>query len=170
MSLLQVLKKLLKWPSAEIVRKNLPKKLPTGVQRHKNNPGLYRVFTVKHKNTSAQAATHSQFQHHNTVKVLIGITPTGLITFISEVYGGNTSDRHIAEKEFISKVMPGDAIMVNRGFNIAYLLLARGAKLHISPFTRKNSAGQKTLLDNEKKKKKKTRDIASLRIHVERAI
>ncbi len=35
------------------------------------------------------------------------------------------------------------------------------------PFTRKNSAGQKTLHENEIKM---TRDIASLRIHVERAI
>ncbi len=165
--LFQVFKKLLKWPSAEIVRKNLPKNYPQEYRDTRTILDCTEFFTVKPKNTSAQAATYSQYKHHNTVKVLIGITPTGLITFVSEVYGGNTSDRHIAEKEFISKVMPGDAIMVDRGFNIADLLLARGAKLHMPPFTRKNSAGQKTLLDNEIKR---TRDIASLRIHVERAI
>ncbi len=77
------------------------------------------------------------YQHHNTVKALVGITPTGLITFVSDVYGGNTSDRFITEHDFLHKVEPGDAIMVDRGFNIADLLLPRGAKVHMPPFTRK---------------------------------
>ena len=86
------------------------------------------------------------YKHHNTVKALIGITPTGLITFVSDVYGGNTSDRFITEKEILNKIEPGDAIMVDRSFNIADLLLPRGAKLHMPHFTRKNSDGENNLM------------------------
>lgn len=57
--------------------------------------------------------------------------------------------------------------MVDRGFNIADLLLARGAELYIPPFTRKNSAGEKILNESEIKT---TREIGPIRIHVERAI
>lgn len=58
--------------------------------------------------------------------------------------------------------------MLDRGFNIADLLLAKKAKLHFSPFTReKDGSDCRTLNQSEIVK---TREIASLRIHVERAI
>ncbi|MPC11590.1 hypothetical protein E2C01_004260 [Portunus trituberculatus] len=48
----------------------------------------------------------------------------GLITFVSRMYGSNTSDRYTAEAEFIHKVEPGDAIMgITWGFNIGDLVL-----------------------------------------------
>ncbi len=57
--------------------------------------------------------------------------------------------------------------MVDRGFNIADLLLQCGAKLHIPPFTRKRNYGKsKTLNQSEIPK---INEIAKLRIHVERA-
>ncbi len=58
--------------------------------------------------------------------------------------------------------------MVDRGFNIGDLLLQRGAKLYMPPFTRKGENGKhKTLNQSEIIK---TRNTASLRIHVEQAI
>ncbi len=99
---------------------------------------------------------------------MIGITPRGLITFVSQPYGRNTSDRHIVEKEILDKIEPGDAVMVDGGFNIGDLLLQRGAKLDIHPFTRKSEDGKGSGLNESKILE--TREIASLRIHVERAI
>lgn len=125
-------------------------------------------FLVKPKNCTAQASTYSQYKHHNTVKVLIGITLRGLITFVSNPYGGNTLDRHIAETELIGKLEPGDAVMVDSGFNIGDLVLQRRAKLHMPPFTRNDSTGRRKALNQSEILK--TRKIASLRIHVERAI
>ncbi len=55
---------------------------------------------------------------------------------MSHPCGGNTSDRHIAEIEFIDNIEPGDAVMVDRGFNIGDLLLQCGAKLHMPPLSR----------------------------------
>lgn len=74
---------------------------------------------------------------------MIGISTTGLITFISNPYGGNTCDKHIAEKEIIDKTEPGNALMVDRGFNTGDLLLQLGAKLHMPPFTWKNRRWQR---------------------------
>ncbi len=55
--------------------------------------------------------------------MLIGITPRGLIYFVSNPYGGNTSDKHIAETEHIQKTLePEDAVMVDRGFDIGDLI------------------------------------------------
>lgn len=68
------------------------------------------------------------------MKVLIGISPVGLITFISKPYGGNSSDGFIMEKEILNKIEPGDGVMVDRGFNVSDLLLQRGAKLYMPPF------------------------------------
>ncbi len=84
------------------------------------------IHLVRPQNCSAQASTFSQYKHHNTVKAMIGLSPTGIITFILNLYGGNTSGRHIAEKEIIDKINQSEI--------------------------------------------SKTREIASLRIHVERAI
>lgn len=57
--------------------------------------------------------------------------------------------------------------MVDRGFTVSDLLLQRGAKLYMPPFTRKEEGGKNVLNQDEICK---TREIASLRIHVERAI
>ena len=125
-------------------------------------------FIDKPSNCTAQAMTYSLYKHHNTAKVLVGITPTGIITFISHPYGGNTSDRHIAEAELIDKIEPGDAVMVDRGFNIGDLLLQHSAKLHMPSLTRKKEDGTgRTLSASEIVK---TMEVASLRVHVERAI
>ncbi len=98
----------------------------------------------------------------------MGITPTGVITFISLPYGGNTSDRHKAEVELLHKIEPGDAVMVDRWFNIGDLLLQRTAKLHMPPLTRKKEDGTGRALNAQERVI--TRVVASLRVHVERAI
>ena len=58
--------------------------------------------------------------------------------------------------------------MADRGFTIRDLLTDKRATLNIPPFTHKCSWGKRKRLNvNEIKK---TREIANLRIHVERAI
>ena len=60
-------------------------------------------------------------------------------------------------------IEPGDLVMADKGFDlISYELFIRGCKLNIPPFVR-GGCLSKTEVTN-------TRKIASLRIHVERAI
>ena len=44
----------------------------------------FEIFIEKPKDLTARAQTFSKYKHHNTVKVLIGITPQGSISFVSE--------------------------------------------------------------------------------------
>ena len=57
----------------------------------------------------------------------------------------------------------GDSVLVDKGFDITYDCMVRGAKLLIPPFLCKNT-------QLSKKKVIVTRKIAHLRIHIERAI
>lgn len=102
--LYQVFRKYLVWPSAEQSKKTLPDTYPSKYADTRVILDCIEFFINKPQNCSGQAATYSQYKHHNTVKVLIGISPVGLITFVSKPYGGNSSDRFIMEKEILNKM------------------------------------------------------------------
>ena len=55
----------------------------------------FEVFIELPSNLLARSQTFSNYKHHNTVKVLIGITPQGSICFTSKAWGGRTSDNYI---------------------------------------------------------------------------
>ena len=111
-----------------------------------------------------RAQTFSSYKHHNTVKVLIGITPQGTISFVSKAWGGRTSDKFLTENcGIIGKLQPGDLVLADRGFSIQELLMFKHAQLAIPAFTR-----GKDQLDPVEVEE--TRSIANVRIHVERII
>ena len=99
------------------------------------------------------------------MKVLIGISPRGCISFVSDAWGGRASDRHITlNSSFLERVDPGDQIMADRGFLIREEVMMRRADLVIPPAAK--GAQQMSAGDV----KATTKEIANLRIHVERAI
>ena len=99
-----------------------------------------------------------------TFKVLIGIAADGSIVYVSDTFEGSISDKAIVMKSsFLDLINPGDTVMADRGFKIQHLLNSRKAHLYIPPFLR----GRANFTPAEEIKTKK---IAKLRIHVERAI
>lgn len=80
----------------------------------------FEIFMERPSNLQARASTWSNYKHHNTVKVLIGITPQGVISFVSECWGGRVSDVHLTKHcGILKKLLPGDTVLANRGFVIA---------------------------------------------------
>jgi hypothetical protein len=108
--------------------------------------------------------TFSNYKHHTTIKFLVGITPSGVISFVSEGWPGKTSDRQITiESGLIDLLDENDSVMADKGFTIRDVLEQKKCKLNIPPFT---GASAQFTTDEVFE----TQEIASLRIHVERSI
>ena len=106
----------------------------------------------------------SNYKNNNTFKGLIGISPSGAITFVSSLFSGSISDKELTRQSGILALPEkGDSIMADRGFDIEADLIPLGFKLNIPPFLKgKTQLSEKEMVEN--------RRIASVRIHVERAM
>lgn len=153
------------WPKRELLEKNVP-------QCFKENFGnrvavvidCFEIFTETPSNLLNAARCWSNYKHHQTVKFLIGITPQGTISYISEAWGGRTSDKFLAENcGFLDLILPRDIILADRGFLIKDSVESLGAHLEIPAFTKGKNQLHPADLEH-------TRNIASVRIHVERVI
>ena len=124
----------------------------------------FEVFINRPTNLMARAQTFSSYKHHNTVKVLIGISPLGMISFVSEAWGGRTSDKFLTENfGFLRNLLPRDLVLADRGFTIHDKVMFYHENLNIPTFTK-----GKSQLDPVKIEK--TLNLANVRIHVERVI
>lgn len=159
------IKPLIIWPE----REHLQKTMPMQFRKHFGKKcaviiDCFEVFIERPSNLIARAETWSSYKHHNTIKFLIGITPQGTVSYISNAWGGRVSDKYITENcGFLDNIVPGDLVLADRGFNIHATLGCRMAHVQIPAFTRGKS--QLAPVDLET-----TRKIAHVRIHVERVI
>ncbi|KAL3856493.1 hypothetical protein ACJMK2_011244 [Sinanodonta woodiana] len=104
------------------------------------------------KSLMARAQTWSSYKHNNTIKFLIGITPQGSISFISKAWGGRASDKYITENcGFLSKLLPGDIVLVDRGFNISDSIGMYCAKIIVPSFTKGKSQLSPIDVENSRK-------------------
>ncbi|XP_030838900.1 uncharacterized protein LOC105446234 [Strongylocentrotus purpuratus] len=153
------------WPSKDIVRRNLPSAFRTKEYRNvRCIIDCTEIFIERPRNLYLQAVTWSDYKKHNTIKLLIGITPNGLISFLSDIWCGRVTDKHIVQESgFLNLLENQDTIMADRGFPITEELMMRRASLVIPPGKR----GQEQMTRQQVMQTKK---VANLRIHVERAI
>jgi len=83
------LSNLILWPDHEALRKTMPacfqasfgKKVAILID-------CFEIFIDQPSNLEARASTWFNYKHNNTVKVLIGITPQGVVSFVSNCWGG----------------------------------------------------------------------------------
>ena len=100
----------------------------------------------------------------NPSKFLIGITPSGIFSFLSRCWGWRVSDKVLTQQSgFLDMVEHGDTVLADRGFTITDDIALRRAKLVIPSFTKgKTQLSQKEV--------ETSKQLSQVRIHVERII
>lgn len=158
------LKELPLWPPREIIRSNMPAQFKSAYPNTRVVLDATEVYIEQPHLPELQQMTFSNYKNHNTFKGLVGISPDGVVTFVSPLFSGSISDKSLTRKSGVLDLLEeGDSVMADRGFDIEEDLLLIGVKLNIPPFLR----GKSQLSEEELVQ---TRRIASLRIHVERAM
>ncbi|XP_064465475.1 uncharacterized protein LOC135377059 [Ornithodoros turicata] len=109
-----------------------------------------------------ESSTYSTYKSANTLKRLIGIALNGLMTLVSELFTRCTSDREcVIRSGFLGlSFEEGDSVMADKGFTTADLVEQKNVTLNIPPFLRNEEFHAEQV--------QQTKQIASLRIHVER--
>ena len=152
------------WPSREIINTTMPESFKS---KYKSTRVIIDCTEIRCQMPSSlqlNGELFSSYKNHTTLKGLVGISPGGAITFISQLYTGSISDREIVRRSGFLELPfdDKDSIMADKGFTIQDLL-PLGVTLNLPPFL--GASAQMAAEDVVA-----TQEIASLRIHVERAI
>ncbi|XP_044577585.1 uncharacterized protein LOC123260520 [Cotesia glomerata] len=151
------------WPSREVVDFYMPEGFKKFYPSTRVIVDATEMPIDKPSNPIAQQATFSTYKNKNTVKVLVGGTPDGILCYHSAAYGGSTSDRQIVERSnLIQKCQKGDSIMADRGFNVQDIFESQGVTINIPHFLKGKQLPSVTVLSDRK--------LASKRVHIERLI
>ncbi|XP_072043471.1 uncharacterized protein [Amphiura filiformis] len=154
-------------PDPEAVRRTLPPLFKKYYPRLTCIVDCFEIFIDMPKNLKARAQTYSNYKKHNTIKVFIGCTPLGAISFISIAWGGRVTDVDLIRKSgFISSNYhkPGDQILADRGFLVEEdFAIQLGVEFLVPAFTR----GKRQL---SAKEVELSRKLSTIRIHIERVI
>ena len=150
------------WPSRDYIQSTMPKAFRDSYPSTRVIIDCTELFIERPTSFRSQSATYSSYKNHNTAKGLIGISPAGYPSFISELYTGRSSDKQVTKDCGILNLLePGDDLMADKGFDIEDEM-PQGVNLNIPPFLKDQQLSVQA--ENE------TRKIAAVRVHVERAI
>ncbi|XP_078320202.1 uncharacterized protein LOC144621262 [Crassostrea virginica] len=111
------------WPSRSVVNENMP-------ECFRNTYPTTRVILdcteIKVQTPSSKvlnSQVYSNYKSHTTFKSLVGITPSGTVSFVSSLYTGGISDKEItARSGIIDLLEANDDVMADKGFLISDLL------------------------------------------------
>ena len=152
------------WASKPLIFSNMPNVFKVRYPTTRVIIDATDIFVERPALPELQQLTYSSYKNHNTYKGLIGISPSGAVMFISAFYPGSISDKELTRCSGILDLLEeGDSVMADRGFDIKEDLDLLRVRLNIPPFIK----GKKQLNDEELVE---TNRIATLRIHIERAM
>ncbi|XP_019636876.1 PREDICTED: uncharacterized protein LOC109479363 [Branchiostoma belcheri] len=124
------------------------------------------LFTEKPSDLDTRKQLYSNYKHHETVKFLIGVSPSMAVIYCSPCYGGRASDKYItgASEDLLQSLKPGDSVMADKGFTVECELAELGVKLLVPDF---KGVGRSQLTSAEVER---SNGISKARVHVERII
>ena len=154
------------WPTRDIVIETMPECFKDTYPNARVMIDCTELFCQKPSSLTIQSSLFSHYRHHITYKGLVGVSPSGTITFISELYDGSTPGVEIVKKcGILNKELwkKDDDLMAGRGFTIKKQVERLGVPLNMSSYlARKDQLFEKEVTESY--------IIAAVRTHVERAI
>ena len=152
---------LIHWQSREENMRSMPKCFET-YTNVRTVLDCTEFKTVTSKCLSCRTCTYSHYKGTHTLKVLLGVSPSGAVNYLSKTATGKSSDKAIFNlTDLVSKLEPGDAVMVDKGFMIADELANAGIEMIRPDFLFEKFS---------KCQVERSTKIASARVHVERRI
>ncbi len=153
------------WPTQESIKATMPESMRG---KYPHLEWIIDAFEIQIERPSSlvlQSQSYSNYKSRNTLKGLLACTPSGQIGFISQLYTGNISDIELTIRSGFLK-MPhnrGAMWLVDKGFQIQHLAEPLGVQVNMPAFV----AGKSQMPEKDVFH---TQQIASERIHIERAI
>ena len=110
----KALKPLIVWPSRGELRQHLPSEFKS----YKNCACVIdctEIFIQKLLNVEAHTITRSNYKHTSSIKYLIGISPAGVVAFLSHDWSGRISDKQLTTESGILDLLTfGDLVLAER--------------------------------------------------------
>lgn len=152
------------WPSKERVKRHMAPLFKKYFPSSRIIIDSTEFKIQKPSDPAEQQVTFSYYKNCNTLKCMIGISPSGAISFMSSIYGGSISDKELFLRSNLLQLLEsGDSVLADRGFTVSKELRRVGCTLHTPLFLKDKI--QFNLIERKENKK-----IARHRVHVERAI
>lgn len=152
------------WPTKEKVQEKMP------LAFHKLYPQCRVIIDCtelkiqRPTDSKMQQSTFSYYKNANTLKGMVGITPSGAISFISNLWGGSMSDKELfLRSNMLTLLEEKDLVLADRGFLISKELEKKGCSLITPHFLANNIQFTPT-------EKTDNKSVAHHRVHIERAI
>ena len=107
------------WASGQKVDETMPKFFKETYPTTRVIIDATEIFIEIPSSLWTQSESYSHFKHHNTAKGLIGIAPSGSVTFVSDLYAGRSSDKAVTKDCGLYALLEeGDSVMADKGFTI----------------------------------------------------
>ncbi|XP_068450768.1 uncharacterized protein [Clinocottus analis] len=152
------------WPSRKKVNELMPLSLKKTFPCTRVIVDCTELHVKRAPSEVLQSDTYSHYKGTVTLKSLVGISPYGELTFISDLYIGSISDKEITQSSgLLSLLEEGDEVMADKDFLVRDILSPINVGLVIPASSKSN----RQLTPEEELQ---TQDIARFRLHVERAI
>ncbi|XP_040356070.1 uncharacterized protein LOC121046181 [Ixodes scapularis] len=81
------------WPSRQVVNKHMPECFIEAYPSTRVILDCTEIFIETPSDFRVQSDTYSSYKCHNTAKGLLGITPNGFVSFVSDLAPGRVSDK-----------------------------------------------------------------------------
>ena len=148
------------WPSRKLVDETMPQDFKTKYPSTRVIIDCTELRCEMPSSLLLNSQLFSCYKNHTTVKALLRISPKGFSTFIGQLYTSSISDREMVERSGILN-LPGDSVRADKALPLWISFLLETLK-----FPPCLGMSDQMLAEDVFA----TQEIATLRIHIERAI